>query len=281
MREKENGEVVREEISANTMEVMAKLYFLGTGTSTGVPQMGCGCPVCRSTDPHDRRLRTSALLETEAGRRILIDCGPDFRQQLLALPFKPLGAVLLTHEHYDHVGGLDDLRPFSVFGRVDVYADAYCAKHLLDRIPYCFVEHKYPGVPNIALHTVQPGVPFSVAGVEVLPLRVMHGKLLILGYRIGSLGYVTDMSAMDACDLERLRGVQTLVVNALRLEPHHSHQSLGEALQMISSLSPQESYLIHASHQIGLHAEVSAQLPPHVHLAYDGLQIPVRLSLAP
>lgn len=252
---------------------MPKLYFLGTGTSTGVPQMGCGCKVCRSVDPRDSRLRTSVLIETEAGKRLLVDCGPDFRQQMLALPFGPIGAVLLTHEHYDHVGGLDDLRPLSVFGRVDVYADEYCARHLLQRIPYCFVEHKYPGVPNIALHHLTPHVQISTAGLEILPVRVMHGELPIVGFRIGKMAYITDMSAMESGEKEYLKGVKLLVVNALRMDGHHSHQSLPEALRFIGELKPERAYLIHMSHQIGLHAEVEKMLPPHVHLAYDGLQI--------
>lgn len=252
---------------------MATLHFLGTGTSTGVPQIGCGCAVCRSSDPHDHRLRTSALIETDDGRRILIDCGPDFRQQLLALPFRPLDGVLLTHEHYDHVGGLDDLRPFSIFGHVDVYADAYCARHLLDRIPYCFVEHKYPGVPNIALHTIRPDVPLELAGLQVLPLRVWHGRLPILGYRFGSLAYLTDMSRMEEEELSKLEGVETLVINALRHKPHHSHQSLDEALAVIRTLRPKVSYLIHASHELGLHVDIEASLPKGVHQAYDGLTI--------
>ena len=250
-----------------------KLMFLGTGTSTGVPQMGCRCAVCRSDDRRDRRLRTSALLETADGRRVLFDCGPDFRQQMLRLPFSRLDAVLLTHEHYDHVGGLDDLRPFSVFGNVEVFAGVSCARHLQERIPYCFVAHKYPGVPQIRLHTLEPGGVQHIAGLDVLPIEVMHGKLPILAYRIGSFAYITDMSAIAPGELERLRGVRTLVLNALRLEPHHSHESLDEALEMIATLQPERSFLIHASHQIGLHESVQAGLPEGVTLAYDGLQV--------
>lgn len=251
----------------------ATLTFLGTGTSTGVPQMGCGCAVCRSDDRRDRRLRTSALLETGDGRRVLFDCGPDFRQQMLRLPFSRIDAVLITHEHYDHVGGLDDLRPFSVFGQVDVYADASCARHLRERIPYCFGECKYPGVPQIFLHTLQPGVARQIAGLEVLPVEVMHGKLPILAYRIDSLAYVTDMSTIAPQELERLRGVRTLVLNALRIEPHPSHESLDEAIEIIRILQPERCFLIHASHQLGLHREVQARLPEGVTLAYDGLQV--------
>lgn len=252
---------------------MPKLYILGSGTSTGVPQLGCNCAVCTSKDKRDKRLRTSALYEADNGVRLLIDCGPDFRQQMLHLPFKPLNAVLLTHEHYDHVGGLDDLRPYSVFGKVEIFADEYCVSHLRERIPYCFREHKYPGVPNIVLHTVEPDVPFEVANVKILPLRVQHAQLPILAFRIGELAYVTDMSAMDAEVKHKIKGVEVLIINSLRKRPHHSHQSLDEALALIEDINPHESYLIHMSHEIGLHEEVSKGLPPHVHLAYDGMEI--------
>ena len=249
---------------------MPKLYFLGTGTSTGVPQMGCSCPVCTSSDPRDRRLRTSAMLETDEGRRILIDCGPDFRQQMLSIPFRPMEAVLLTHEHYVHLGGLDDVRPFTVFGAAVIYADPYCARHLRERIPYCFVEKKYPGVPSLVLHDLTLGHPFEVAGCEVLPFEVMHGKLPIVGYRIGELAYITDMSVMNESSKALLKGLKVLVVNALRFEPHATHQSLKEALTLIEELQPERSFLTHFSHGIGLHAETSLRLPPTVELAYDG-----------
>ena len=249
------------------------LRFLGTGTSCGVPQIGCDCKVCRSADKRDSRLRCSALLETDSGNRILIDCGPDFRQQMLGVPFGRLDAVLLTHEHYDHIGGLDDLRPFCSFGDVYVYADSKTTHHVKESMPYCFEAHKYPGVPKLVMHEIEPNHPFRVGKDLIVPFSVMHGKMSILGFRIGSLAYITDMSYLPKESYGLFKGVTTLVTNALRLEPHHSHQTLGQALRFISHVHPRQAYLVHMSHQIGLHAEVDAILPEHVHLAYDGLCI--------
>ena len=178
-----------------------KITILGSGTSTGVPEIGCKCPVCTSNDPRDNRLRCSGLIETE-GVRILMDCGPDFREQMIRLnDFKPLDAVFISHEHYDHVGGLDDLRPFCRLRDVPVYAERYTAERLRQRIPYCFAEHLYPGVPRILLKEIVPDSPFTVgnskkAKVEIIPVRVMHGKLPILGYRIGNMAWITDMLTM-------------------------------------------------------------------------------------
>ena len=189
-----------------------KITILGSGTSTGVPQVGCTCPVCTSTDPRDKRLRCSGLIES-GGVRILVDCGPDFREQSLRLPdFQPIDGVLITHEHYDHVGGLDDLRPFCHFHDVPVYAEPYTAERLMNRIPYCFAEHPYPGVPRIPLVRVEPNVPFQVVGsagqkVEVLPLRVVHGRLPILGFRIGNVAWITDMTEMPEETYAHLEGL--------------------------------------------------------------------------
>ncbi len=250
-----------------------KLKFLGTGTSTGVPQVGCTCEVCRSTDPRDRRLRCSVLVDTDSGRRILIDCGPDFRAQMLTSDFRKLDAVFITHIHYDHVGGLDDLRPFCVFGSVDVYAEAHCADSLEARMSYCFAAHHYPGAPRINLFRIAPSCPVDVDGEEVTPIRVMHGRLPILGYRIGRMAYVTDMTAIPDESLHWLENLDCLVVNALRIEPHPTHQSLGEALELVKRLSPKVTYFTHMSHGIGLHRDVEQHLPPGVHLAYDGLEV--------
>lgn len=250
-----------------------RITFLGTGTSTGVPQLGCHCEVCESRDFRDKRWRTSALVEVGASTRILLDCGPDFRSQMLEYGFRPLSAVLVTHEHYDHVGGIDDLRPYCVEGRLPVYADEICARHLRERLPYCFAEQLYPGVPQINLQVARPGVPFQVGEIEVLPLLAYHDRLPILGYRLGNLAYLTDVSAVVPETEAALMDIPLLVVNALRHTPHHSHQTLEQAVALAQKVRALQVYFIHMSHQIGLHAQVEDSLPEGMHLAYDGLQV--------
>jgi len=256
-----------------------KLTFLGTGTSCGVPTIGCQCRVCQSTNPKDKRLRCSALVET-ANTRLLIDCGPDFRQQMMAQPFRRIDGILITHAHYDHMGGMDDVRPYCQFGEINVYADPIARQGLLEMLPYCFAENRYPGVPAIGLHEIHKHEPFAIGDFQILPIEVMHGKLPILGYRIStlsslhapqsSLTYITDMKSINDEELPYIEGSEVLVVNALREKPHHSHQTLSDAVQFVHRVGARRTFLIHSSHDIGLHDEVNAQLPSDIQLAYDG-----------
>ncbi len=251
-----------------------KVRFLGTGTSTGVPQIGCDCDVCSSTDPRDRRLRTSVRIEID-GKVLIIDCSPDFREQMLSQPFKKIDGILLTHEHYDHVGGIDDLRPFSIFGEVDLYMEERLENALRERLPYCFAEYRYSGVPNLAVRRISAGEDFQIGTITVTPIRVMHYKLPILGFRIRNFAYLTDIKTVEEAELRKLEGVDTLVVSALRKTAHISHQTLDQALEMIGRIKPKKAYLTHMSHEIGLHAKVEEELPPNVLPAYDGLEISV------
>lgn len=262
---------------------MMKLTFLGTGTSCGVPTIGCQCPVCQSRDPHDKRLRCSALVET-AQTRLLIDCGPDFRQQMMTQPFRRIDGILVTHAHYDHMGGMDDVRPFCQFGEINVYADPTARRGLLEMLPYCFAEHRYPGVPAIGLHEIHRHEGFTIGDLDIMPIEVMHHELPILGFRItenrltshvSRFTYITDMKTIGDEELPYLEGTDVLVVNALRQTPHHSHQTVDDAIAFARRVGARQTWLIHSSHHIGLHEEVNRQLPPDIQLAYDGQVIEI------
>ena len=252
-----------------------KLRFLGTGTSTGNPEIGCRCEVCTSSDERDRRFRSSVLVETE-GKRILIDCGPDFRMQMLKTLetdyFTDLDGVLLTHEHYDHVGGLDDLRAFCRNGALPVYAEDYVTEAIRSRLSYIFQKHKYPGIPNLTLIPVK-NQPFFISGIEIIPIRLMHGNLPIFGYRIGNYAYLTDLKTIPEEEFEKLKNLDVLVINALRIKEHIAHENLQQALDNIQKINPRRAYLTHLCHHFGLHSLMEQNLPENVFIAYDGLVI--------
>lgn len=247
-----------------------KLTLLGTGTSCGVPMIGCHCPVCTSNDPHDRRLRCSMLLESR-DTCILFDCSPDFREQMLRIGFeKRINACFITHEHYDHVGGIDDLRPFSYIHDLDVYADPFAAGNLEQRLPYCLLRNVYPGVPQLKLHRIRPHETVQVGELSVQAIDIMHGKLPIFGYRIGPVAYITDMTSMPDSEWELLQGLEVLIINGLRHTSHPTHQSIEQAVELARRLHVPTTRIIHMSHEAGLHEETNANLPEGIRLAYDG-----------
>lgn len=252
-----------------------QITFLGTGTSQGIPVIGSNDPVCLSTDLKDKRLRVSVLIEVD-GQTIVIDCGPDFRQQMLSNNVEKLDAILFTHEHSDHTVGLDDIRPFFFKqGDIPIYAHPRVIGSLRKRFDYIFSsQNKYPGAPSVIENSIE-NKTFHIKGIHVTPINVMHNRIQVFGFRIGKFAYVTDAKTVDDEEIEKLKGVDVLVVNALRIEPHHSHFNLEEALAFIQKVNPKRTFLTHISHKLGFHEEVQARLPKHVFLAYDNLKITV------
>lgn len=244
------------------------ILFLGTGTSTGVPEIGCRCETCLSTDIKDKRLRASVLIR-EGESQILIDAGPDLRQQLLTYKIDKLSGVLITHEHYDHIGGIDDLRPL---GESQIYAEKKVCEVIQKNMPYCFGEKRYPGSPVIELHEITEK-PFFVNNIEILPIRVMHARLPIFGFRVGNFAYLTDVKTIEESSIEKLRNLDILVLNALRPAPHMSHISLSEALEITKKIGAKKTFFTHMNHHMGFHNLVNQQLPENIQLAYDGLEL--------
>ena len=252
------------------MSMHGEIEFLGTGTSTGVPVIGCDCEVCKSGNVKDKRLRTSAIVRI-GDKSILLDCGPDFREQMLRAKSTKLDMVLLTHSHYDHVGGIDDLRPYCYPDHFPVYAQQNVLDDLIARVPYCFYKNPYPGVPQFILNVADAEHPIDVDNLHIEALPIWHYKLLINGYRIGEhLAYITDAKTIDEEVIESLKGIDVLVINALRHSQHLSHLTQNEALQIISKISPKRTYLIHLGHDMGKHDDVIKTLPDGVFIAYDG-----------
>lgn len=248
-----------------------KITFLGTGTSQGVPVIGCRCAVCISEDEHDKRLRSSILVE-HGNQVVLIDTGPDFRQQMLRAGVSKMNAILYTHEHRDHIAGLDDIRAFNFIQRssMDIYAEERVVRALKSGFSYVFAEKKYPGVPQVMVNAISTD-PFQIGEMEIIPIRMMHYRLPVLGFRIENFAYLTDGNYISAKEKDKLSGVKYLAVNALRREKHISHFNLSEAVSLIEEVNPEMGYLTHISHQMGLVEELERELPPRIRSAYDGL----------
>ncbi len=246
-----------------------KVTFLGTGTSTGIPQIGCECEVCSSSNVSDKRLRASVLIQ-DVKTNIIIDCGPDFRQQLLQHPISHLDGVFITHEHYDHMAGLDDIRPL---GKCVIYAENRVLSSIRRNLPYVFSDNPYPGVPKLTLFEVEPYGEIRIDNLIIQPIRLMHARLPILGFRIGKFAYLTDVKTITQEAIEQLQGLNVLVLNALRHEEHIGHITLNEAIELARKINPQTTYFTHFSHDLGFHHEIQNLLPQNMYLAFDNLEI--------
>lgn len=253
-----------------------KVYFLGTGTSQGIPVIGSDHPVCKSTDSKDKRLRVSVWLSWE-DYSFVLDCGPDFRQQMLASNCQKVDGILFTHEHADHTAGIDDIRPFNFRqGPLPFFAHSRVIQNLKKRFDYVFeTVNKYPGAPSVTTQEVVNNVPFAIGNKMVTPIDVLHGDLQVFGYRVEDFAYLTDVKTIQELEIEKLKGLKVLVINALREEPHQTHFNLKEALDFITLVQPEKTYLTHISHLLGFHEEVQKKLPENVFLAYDNLEITI------
>lgn len=253
---------------------MTKLTFLGTGTSQGVPVISCGCWVCTSDDSRDKRLRASVLVE-HGDTRLVIDAGPDFRQQMLYHNVKAIDGIILTHEHKDHIGGIDDVRAFNYTSgqAVDIYATERVQQTIKKDFDYAFGEHRYPGVPDINLRTIDGDTPFTIKGTEITSVKGMHYEMPVLGFKIGGIAYLTDFNKIDETEIEKIKGVDVLIINALRREHHISHFTLSEALHIRYLIQPKQTYFTHISHQMGRYAQIEKELPESTYFAYDGLTV--------
>lgn len=253
---------------------MIKITFLGTGTSQGIPVIGSRHPVCLSNDPKDTRLRSSVLIQWN-DRNYVIDCGPDFRQQILRVSCDRLDGILFTHEHADHTSGIDDIRPFFFRqGDIPIYATDRVVTDLKRRFSYIFqIDNKYPGTPSVQINTIKKNTVFSLEEKQVIPIEVMHNKLPVMGFRIDNFAYLTDVKTVEKDQLKKLKDCDVLVLNVLRIDPHPTHLNLEEALDLIDLIKPKRTYFTHISHLLGFHEKLSKQLPKNIFLAYDNLKI--------